>query len=115
MLSGYPRGLGIEIATRTLNAQLIACDEIGADCEAEAIISAQNSGVPFVATAHADSISGLVKRSAILKLHKAGIFGRYVGIRRTDDGIFRYTVSDWEEADAILHGNRIGNNSLVWN
>ncbi len=113
VLSGYPRGLGIEIATRTLSAQLIVCDEIGAEGEAESIISAQNSGVPFVASAHADNILGLLCRSAIVKLHIARVFGTYVGIRRTDDGNFRYAVSDWEEADAILHGDRRDSDSLV--
>ena len=113
VLSGYPRGLGIEIATRTLSAQLIVCDEIGGEKEAEAIISAQNSGVPFVASAHADNILGLLKRSAIAKLHMARVFGTYVGIKRSDDGVFTYTVSDWEEADAILHSDRSDSHSLV--
>ena len=47
VLVGYPRALGIEIATRSLNSELIVCDEIGEGKEAEAIVSAQNCGVPF--------------------------------------------------------------------
>ena len=53
VLSGYPRAIGIEIAVRSMNPQLIICDEIGDRAEAEAMISAQNCGVPFVATATA--------------------------------------------------------------
>ena len=114
VLSGYPRGLGIEIATRTMNAQLIACDEIGDIAEAEAIISSQNSGVPFIASAHADNIHSLLMRTAIAKLHTFRVFGSYVGIKRTGNKDFRYTVTDWEEADAILHGSGGSDNSGVW-
>ena len=106
ILSGYPRGLGIEIATRTMNAQLIVCDEIGDVSEANAIISAQNSGVPFLATAHADNLRGLLSRTPVRMLHDAGVFGAYVGIKRSDSGEIRYTVNSWEEADAALYGGR---------
>lgn len=44
LLSGYPKGLGIEIALRTLNANVIVCDEIGNEDEARAITDASNGG-----------------------------------------------------------------------
>ncbi len=103
LLSGYPRPLGIEIATRTMNAELILCDEIGEQGEAEAILSAQNCGVPFIASAHAEDVRGLLRRTGLRRLHEARVFGAYVGIRRrrgvTD---FLYTVTDWESADDDL-------------
>ncbi|MBQ2999188.1 MAG: hypothetical protein IJD64_01870 [Clostridia bacterium] len=100
VLSGYPRGLGIEIATRTMNAELIVCDELGEEREAAAILSAQNSGVPFVATAHAENVSGLLRRTGIRRLHEARVFFAYVGIRRPrGGGEFIYTVTDWEAAE----------------
>ncbi len=103
LLSGYPRGLGIEIATRTMNAELIVCDELGEEKEAAAILSAQNAGVPFVATAHAENVEGLLRRTAIRRLHEARVFFAYVGIRRPRlGGEFSYTVTEWEEAE---HGN----------
>jgi stage III sporulation protein AA len=98
-LVGYPRALGIEIATRSLNAQLIVCDEIGEVKEAEAIVAAQNCGVPFLASTHADSPEGVLRRTGLRQLHRARIFGAYVGIRRRLDGEFCYEVTDWEEAD----------------
>ena len=102
VLTGYPRALGIEIATRTLNAQLIVCDEIGEVAEAEAMVAAQNCGVPFVASAHADSVGSLLRRTGLRQLHRARVFGSYVGIRRrTGGGEFYYTVTDWEEADGM--------------
>lgn len=103
VLLGYPRGLGIEIAARTMNAQLILCDEIGDPAEAEAILGAQNCGVPFVATAHGDHVAGLLRRTGIRRLHEARAFAYYVGIRRPFmGGEFEYTVTRWEEADGNI-------------
>ncbi len=109
VLVGYPRPLGISIATRTMNAELIVCDEIGDVREAEAIVSAQNSGVPFVASAHADCVEGLLSRTGIYRLHRARVFDTYVGIRRKQgSGEFDYTMTSWEVADAILQDHRSG-------
>ena len=112
VLSGYPRGLGIDIATRTMSPELIVCDEIGDTHEAEAIISAQNSGVPFVASAHADNVEGLLRRTAIARLHGARVFFAYIGIKRAV-GDFIYTVNEWEEADAIFHGSGSDSSCIV--
>lgn len=101
VLRGYPRALGIEIATRTLNAQLIVCDEIGDDREAETIVSAAGGGVPFLATAHADTVGALLARPSIARLHRARVFGYYVGIRRAALGEFSYEILDWEDANEL--------------
>ena len=107
MLSGYPRGLGIEIAARTMNAQLMVCDELGDASEAQAILCAQNCGVPLLASAHGSTLTQLLQRPSLLALHRAGVFAHYVGIQR--DGYrkeYRYGISSWEVADAEL--SRIG-------
>lgn len=102
VLTGYPRPLGVEIATRTLGAQVIVCDEIG-DCEeAVALTAAQGGGVPLVATAHAGHIGELLRRRGIRLLHDARLFGAYVGIRRDGQGDFIYQTTRWEEADRDL-------------
>ena len=106
MLSGYPKPLGIEIAARTMNAQLMVCDEIGGEDEADAIISAQNCGVPLLASAHGENIEGLLRRPQILKLHHAGVFGAYVRIARDPLAIdYRYEIRRAEEADAVLQNS----------
>ena len=99
VMTGYPRAISVEIAARTMSAQLMICDEIGDVEEAEAIISAQNCGVPFVASAHADSLESLMRRSGIRKLHRAHVFGHYVRIVRDGRGGFDYDINDYEEAD----------------
>ena len=106
ILSGYPKGLGIEIAARTMNAQLMVCDEIGDVEEAKAIIAAQNCGVPLLASAHADNVAGLLRRSAIMKLHAARVFGAYVKIERRISGSeYKYTVTTAEEANVLLQNS----------
>lgn len=99
VLTGYPRALAVEIAARTMSAQLMICDEIGDAVEAEAMVAAQNCGVPFVASAHADSVEQLLRRSAIRRLHRAHLFAYYVRISRNGAKGFDYGITDYEEAD----------------
>lgn len=82
ILEEYPRGIGIEIAVRTLNPQFIICDEIGSREEAAALLSARNCGVPIIASAHGDDAVGLVHRIGISELHEAGIFENYIHLER---------------------------------
>ena len=84
-LDGYPKSVGIEIATRTLSPEVIICDEIGGIDEASAILQAQNSGVPLIATAHANDLSSLLMRQNIRILHDGGIFRYYIGLSRSHE------------------------------
>ncbi|MBQ2989262.1 MAG: AAA family ATPase [Clostridia bacterium] len=98
VLHGYPRAKGIEIATRTLSPEVIFCDEIGSAEEARAILGAQNSGVPLIATAHADGREALFRRPNIRLLYENGIFRYYIGIRRNPEaGAFDFDVFDTAE------------------
>lgn len=103
LLSGYPRGLGISIAARTLSAQLIVCDEIGDLKEAKEIVEAHSCGVPLLASAHAADVEELLARPGLRLLHEARCFGAYVRvIRRAGAFSFDYDICDWEAADARL-------------
>ena len=93
ILSGYPRGRGIEIATRVMNPELIVCDEIGDTEEALELVAANNCGVPLLATAHAGSLEELLSRTGIRLLHESGVFGAYVKISRSGSMGFSYDVS----------------------
>lgn len=86
ILSGYPKGKGIEIATRTLSPEYIVCDEIGGLEEARSLLSAQNCGVPVIATAHASGVNELLHRQNIAMLHEARLFSEYIGIRKLRPG-----------------------------
>ena len=92
ILSGYPKAEGIEIATRTLSPEVVICDEIGGFDEAESILSVQHCGVPLIASAHGASIEALMRRSSIRMLIECGIFGAFLGIKRTA-GHYTYTIN----------------------
>jgi len=102
VLAGYPRGIGIEIAVRSLSAQAVICDEIGDERDADAILAAAGCGVPIIASAHATCVEELLTRPALLRLHRARAFSVYTGIRRGGEGCFRYRFTSREEADADM-------------
>ncbi len=102
VLTGYPRALGVGIATRSMNAQVIICDEIGERREALSLISAYHGGVPLIASAHAGSLRELLRHPGIQLLHKAEIFAAYVGIARDGRGGFDEQITPWEEANHAL-------------
>lgn len=105
ILSGYPRERGIEIAVRSLGAQLIVCDEIGSAADADAICAAANCGVPILASAHAASVQGLLSRPALRKLHDMRVFGVYVGLERTQSNTFLYRFTDWKQAECARYAD----------
>lgn len=80
--SGYPKGVAIELATRTMNPQYIVCDEIGSLDEARALLEVENAGVPLLASAHARTVEQLLCRPNIRLLHRSGVFDCYVGLSR---------------------------------
>ena len=75
ILSGYPRRAGIEIAARSMGAEVIVCDEICGAEEARVIIETQGGGVPLVASAHASDMAGLLSRCCIARAPLALMFG----------------------------------------
>lgn len=83
-LDGYPKAEGIAQATRVLSPELIVCDEIGGEAEARAILEAQNTGVPLLASVHAPSYAALLRRPHIRELLEASVFAECIGIRRDD-------------------------------
>lgn len=101
ILVGYPRDMGIEIAVRSMGAEVIICDEIGNTADAHAILSAANCGVPLVASAHAASLDELLSRPFMQALHRAHVFAAYVGIRRGGSLGFSYQFTDWKDAGRV--------------
>lgn len=93
ILSRYPRREGIEIASRTLGAQVVVCDEIGAG-ETEAICELHGGGVPLLASAHAASISDLLSKKGIDSLHRMGVFGAYLELDRGQEPPYKCHL--WE-------------------
>ena len=74
VLEGVPKAIGIEIAVRTLAPQVIICDEIGSEQDAQAILSGLNTGVRFVMTMHGSSLTQVRKRPQLQLLAQSGAF-----------------------------------------
>ena len=99
ILCGYPRAEGIEIAVRSLGAQVVICDEIGNPQDADAILQAANCGVPLIATTHAASLQELLRRPSINQLHRARVFYAYVGLQRHPAEGFQFYIHKSEDED----------------
>ncbi len=80
---GYKRISGMEMALRTMSPELLVVDEIGGEREAELISEYLNSGVKFIASAHAGDFEELLKKPAIRPFFEIGAFDTAVGILRT--------------------------------
>ena len=78
VLTLYPKPVGTEIAVRTLSPDVIVLDEIGTEEETRALLSAVNSGVSFIATAHGSSYEEVLRRPNIKALINAGVFKKVV-------------------------------------
>lgn len=78
ILTLYPKAVGTEIAVRTLSPDIVILDEIGSDEEARAMLSAVNTGVSFIATAHGSSFEEVLRRPNIKRLVNAGAFKKAV-------------------------------------
>ena len=64
--------LGIEIALRTMNPDIIAFDEIGTVAELNKVSESLYSGVDIITTAHSGAADELMKRSVTAKLITSG-------------------------------------------
>lgn len=93
ILRGYEKAKAVEIALRTLGAEVIVTDEIGNPDEAERLLSAGRGGIPILASAHAGDISELMKRAAILPLIEGGFFSSFIRLKR-EGGSFSYKSED---------------------
>jgi stage III sporulation protein AA len=85
ILRGYKRRAGMEIAVRTMSAEVLIIDEIGGD-DAREIAGAVRCGVPVIASAHAASYGELCSKEGLGPMLSSGVFDTFVGIFRTEAG-----------------------------
>ena len=79
--------MGISLATRAFAPQVILCDEIGTDAEAEEILCTQAGGVPLIASAHADTLSSLLHRPCFEALYRHCVFSQYIRLYRVGEHV----------------------------
>ena len=93
-LQGIKKSTAISMATRTLNPQFIICDEIGGLDETTEILSAVNTGVRFICTAHGEDTDMVRKRPNIKLLLDSEIFKRLVILSSKDNLYFIEEITD---------------------
>lgn len=74
ILRGFSKYDGITFATRVLSPDLVICDEVCSEKEAEEIIRCCYSGIKFALSLHTDSIPSLIKRPVAKILLESGFF-----------------------------------------
>lgn len=72
VLKTADKPLGIEIALRTLNPNIIAFDEIGTADELKKVSESLYSGVDIITTAHSGGVADLLKRKVTAELINGG-------------------------------------------
>ena len=92
-ICGKDKASSIEAAVRNMSPQAVLCDELGGEDEVKAILSAQSGGVVLICTAHADSMKTLISRPNLKLIHDAGVFEKYVFLRRGESG-FSFDIQD---------------------
>ncbi|NMP37010.1 MAG: stage III sporulation protein AA [Clostridiales bacterium] len=78
VLNAYPKSEGILSALRSMSPQLIVCDEVGSMDDVQAIMSGLDSGVSFIAAAHAGSEEELRSRTQIRRLMDTRAFSSII-------------------------------------
>ena len=64
---------------RVMTPEVLVCDEIGTEADAQAILRIHGCGVPVIASAHGTSWEDLERRPVLRQLLEQGVF-RYAAI-----------------------------------
>ncbi len=86
-LCGASKDLCINLATRVLSPDIIICDEIGSEKEAQEILKSVFSGIVFIASAHASSIQEVMSKKHIKTLIDSGVFGGICVLSRQNEKV----------------------------
>lgn len=82
VMDGVPRAEAIRLLVRAMSPELVICDEIGSENDAEALLDARRCGVNVLCSAHGASYSDVKNRPAVRQLLREGMFDRVVLLGR---------------------------------
>ena len=80
-LINIPKASAVEQAVRTMNPDIIICDEIGNEREAAAILNAVNNGAAFICSVHACDLKSLYRKSYIKNLIDSRVFEKILFLK----------------------------------
>lgn len=80
LLTGCPKAPGLMLLLRSMNPQVLAVDEVTAQEDAAALLSAAGCGTALLATIHGRTRDDLTRRGLYRQLLAAGVFRRLVTI-----------------------------------
>ena len=86
ILRGYKRALGVDIAIRTMSAEVLVVDEISSIDDASAMLAALGAGVTVIATVHARGLGDAMRREYVKRLVDGGLFMSVCTITRKNEG-----------------------------
>jgi len=105
VLSGYPRADGITQALRSLAPDVIVCDEVACEKDANAILAGINAGVHIICSLHAGSPKELALRKITRLLLGTKAFDRFALLcGRVNPGAVR-CILNREELYVLAGGN----------
>lgn len=85
VLEGCSKNKGLLMLLRGMNPQILACDEITAPGDVEALAHCANCGVELLATVHGEGVTDLRRKPLYRALLERGIFRKAVVIFPTRD------------------------------
>jgi stage III sporulation protein AA len=104
IMRGYRRALGVDIAVRTMSAEVLIVDEISSARDSQAMLSALGAGVTVIATVHAGSFFDAMRRGYVSELVEGGLFETVCVIERRG-GVFGYRLERIDTfTNKSLHG-----------
>ena len=76
--AGYPKGTAAVQATRSMNPDIIVCDELGDRTDADMLTYSLRCGIAFIASVHAASMDDLRSRKVTADVIATGAFRYFV-------------------------------------
>ena len=108
VIAGRSKREGILTALRLFSPEVIVCDEIGSCEETDSILEGLNSGVIFIASLHAGSLSQLAARRQCVKLFGENVFADTVLLSEREKGRIAAVYTKQEVEDEIRGSARAG-------
>lgn len=102
VFSGMSKEKGLEESIRVMSPEVIICDEIGTNKEAEMLLSAHIGGVCIFASVHASDISEIVNNSSLRKLCENGVFSYICLLKRGKSDVITEILNTREVVEKCL-------------